>query len=101
LRRATSAAAGLIEPEELVTTSRRDAAVRDFYDISYAVGNAGIKPDVDEFIELVRHKLTVPGNEPITKQVLTVPSVRFPVGLPLFLLPQRIPKRGDRASNPS
>ena len=45
--------------------SRRDAAIRDFYDIAYAVGNAGIKPDVDEFIELVRQKLAVPGNEPV------------------------------------
>jgi hypothetical protein len=45
--------------------SRRDAAIRDFYDIAYAVGNAGIKPDVDEFIELVRHKLALPGNEPV------------------------------------
>ena len=45
--------------------SRRDAAIRDFYDIAYAVGNAGIRPDVDEFVELVRQKLAIPGNEPV------------------------------------
>jgi predicted nucleotidyltransferase component of viral defense system len=45
--------------------SRRDVAIRDFYDIAYAVGNAGIRPDVDEFVELVRQKLAIPGNEPV------------------------------------
>jgi predicted nucleotidyltransferase component of viral defense system len=63
--------------------SRRDAAIRDFYDIAYAVGNAGIKPDVDEFIELVRHKLTVPGNEPVDVSEARFMAVRRQVATQL------------------
>jgi hypothetical protein len=58
--------------------SRRDAAIRDFYDIAYAVGNAGIKPDVDEFI----HSGAAAGRHPAQARV-TIQGfcgVRFGMG---------------------
>lgn len=45
--------------------SRREVAIRDFYDIDYAVRRLGIKPEDTELIGLVRQKLAVPGNEPV------------------------------------
>jgi predicted nucleotidyltransferase component of viral defense system len=44
---------------------RREAAIRDFYDIDYAVRKNRIHPLDAGFIRLVRQKLAVPGNEPI------------------------------------
>jgi len=44
--------------------SRREAAIRDFYDIDYAVRRLDLRPQDPALIELVRRKLTVPGNEP-------------------------------------
>ncbi len=45
--------------------SRREVAIRDFYDIDYAVRNMGFSILQPDFVELVRAKLTVPGNEPV------------------------------------
>ena len=45
--------------------SRRDVAVRDFYDIDHAVHRLGFPALEQGFLELVRSKLAVPGNEPI------------------------------------
>lgn len=45
--------------------SRREAAIRDFYDIDYAVRRLGLRPDDAELIGLVRQKLAVPDNEPV------------------------------------
>lgn len=42
--------------------SRKDVAIRDFYDLDYAVQNLGLHPDNAEFVNLVRQKLSVPGN---------------------------------------
>jgi len=44
--------------------SRREAAIRDFYDIDYAVRKRGFLPLESTITELVRQKLAVPGNEP-------------------------------------
>jgi hypothetical protein len=46
-------------------TSRREAAVRDFYDVDYAVRRLGFRVDDTELLELVRAKLAVPGNDPV------------------------------------
>jgi predicted nucleotidyltransferase component of viral defense system len=43
--------------------TRRDVAIRDFYDIHYAVKNLGLHPYDPELIALVRQKLAVPGND--------------------------------------
>jgi len=42
--------------------SRRDVAIRDFYDLDYAVRVLGVRLDDAEMTELVRHKLAMPGN---------------------------------------
>jgi predicted nucleotidyltransferase component of viral defense system len=44
--------------------SRKDIAVRDFYDVDYAVLHKGLKTDATSFIEMVRKKLSIPGNHP-------------------------------------
>jgi predicted nucleotidyltransferase component of viral defense system len=45
--------------------SRRDPAIRDFYDIDYAVRKQGFLPLETAMTEMVRQKLAVPGNEPV------------------------------------
>jgi predicted nucleotidyltransferase component of viral defense system len=45
--------------------TRREVAIRDFYDIDYAVRMLGIQVETPEFLELVDKKLTVPGNGPV------------------------------------
>ena len=45
--------------------SRREAAVRDFYDIDHAVRKGGLRPDAIDLVKQVKQKLAVPGNEPV------------------------------------
>ena len=45
--------------------SRSEAAIRDFYDLDYAVRLLDLRPDATELIEMVRRKLAVSGNEPV------------------------------------
>ncbi len=45
--------------------SRREVAIRDFYDIDYAVRRLALQPGSPALIELVREKLAVPGNGPV------------------------------------
>lgn len=45
--------------------SRREAEIRDFFDIDYAVRKLGIDPEDAALISSVRQKLTVPGNGPV------------------------------------
>lgn len=45
--------------------SRREPAIRDFYDIDHAVRRLGFRIDDPALIALLRQKLAVPGNEPI------------------------------------
>ena len=45
--------------------SRRDVAVRDFYDIDHAVRKGGLRPDAIDLVKQVKQKLAVPGNEPV------------------------------------
>jgi predicted nucleotidyltransferase component of viral defense system len=68
--------------------SRREAAIRDFYDIDYAIRKFNLDPTGDEFIQMVRGKLAIPGNvlsntfatqdEVLTKQLETelMPVIR-------------------------
>ena len=43
--------------------SRREPAIRDFYDIDYAVRNDRLRPDSPELIDQVKQKLAIPGND--------------------------------------
>ena len=45
--------------------TRRDVAIRDFYDIDYASRRLGIHLSEAELIKLVKQKLEVPGNLPV------------------------------------
>ncbi|MBI5506029.1 MAG: nucleotidyl transferase AbiEii/AbiGii toxin family protein, partial [Deltaproteobacteria bacterium] len=45
--------------------SRREVAIRDFYDIDYAVRNLKLRPLEPELVELVRRKMAVAGNDPV------------------------------------
>ncbi len=45
--------------------TRREPAIRDFYDIDYGVRSGGLDTTDPRMIELVAKKLAVPGNDPI------------------------------------
>jgi len=45
--------------------SRREVAIRDFYDIDHAVRKGGIRPEAIDLVNLVKEKLAVPGNDPV------------------------------------
>lgn len=45
--------------------SRREAAIRDFYDIDHGARKLDFQPLEPRMLELVRQKLAVPGNDPI------------------------------------
>jgi len=46
-------------------TVKIEVAVRDFFDLDYAVRKLGLQPDAPQLVGLVRQKLAVPGNEPV------------------------------------
>jgi len=56
--------------------SRRDVAIRDFYDIDYALRRLDFHPLEGEIIELVKKKLAVPGNEPVDVSPQRLASLR-------------------------
>lgn len=45
--------------------TRREVAIRDFYDIDYATTQLGLDPMDPAMIDLIRRKISVPGNEPV------------------------------------
>lgn len=45
--------------------TRREVAIRDFYDVDHAVRNLGLDVAQAEFVALIARKLVVPDNEPI------------------------------------
>jgi hypothetical protein len=45
--------------------SRREAAIRDFFDIDFAVRKLGLRPRGAAFIRLIRYKLDVSRNDPV------------------------------------
>jgi predicted nucleotidyltransferase component of viral defense system len=45
--------------------SRREVAIRDFYDLDYAIRKDLIRPGDEQLIDLVRKKIRIPGNEPV------------------------------------
>jgi predicted nucleotidyltransferase component of viral defense system len=44
--------------------SRREPAIRDFYDLDYGVRRLGLRPEDPSLARLVRRKMAVPGNGP-------------------------------------
>jgi predicted nucleotidyltransferase component of viral defense system len=45
--------------------TRREPAIRDFYDLDYVVRKHDVRPGDADLIALVKRKLAVPGNEPV------------------------------------
>ena len=45
--------------------SRREPAIRDFFDLDYAVRKDGLRPAAGGFIDQVTQKLAIPGNDPV------------------------------------
>lgn len=45
--------------------TRRDPAIRDFFDLFYAFVNKGLDYEEPHFIKMVKEKLEVPGNSPV------------------------------------
>jgi hypothetical protein len=45
--------------------TRREPAIRDYYDIDYAVRTGKLDPSAGPLLSIVRQKLAVPGNEPV------------------------------------
>jgi len=45
--------------------SRREPAIRDFFDIDYAVRKGGLRPDAADFIDQVGKKLVIPHNDSV------------------------------------
>jgi predicted nucleotidyltransferase component of viral defense system len=45
--------------------TRREPAVRDFFDIDHAIRRLGLQPEADQLLRLVDRKLAVPGTETI------------------------------------
>lgn len=57
--------------------SRREVAIRDFYDIDYAVVKLGLQPQDRELVKLVKKKLQVPGNEPVDVSADRLAALRW------------------------
>ena len=45
--------------------SRHEVAIRDFFDLDYAVRRLDLEPQDERMVRLVKAKLAVPGNEPV------------------------------------
>lgn len=45
--------------------TRREAAIRDFFDLDYAMCKLGLNPSDDGFVQLLQKKLAIPGNKPV------------------------------------
>ncbi len=56
--------------------SRREAAVRDFYDVDHAVRRLGFRVNDPELLALVRAKLAVPGNDPVDVSPARIAALR-------------------------
>lgn len=63
--------------------SRREVAIRDFYDIDVAVNRWELDPGATEFTELVRQKLAIPGYGPREMSMARVDQLRTQVATEL------------------
>jgi len=56
--------------------TRREVAIRDYYDIDHAVRQLGIRLDDTELVRLVRKKLAVPGNDAVDMSEVRMGALR-------------------------
>lgn len=45
--------------------TRREVAIRDFYDIDFGVTRLGLRPTDPTMLKLIREKIAIPGNDPV------------------------------------
>ena len=57
--------------------SRREPAIRDFFDIDFAALNLHVSPATQELPDLVQRKMSVPGNGPIDTSSARFAALRF------------------------
>lgn len=57
--------------------SRREVAIRDFYDIDYGVRALGVRPADADLVGLVKKKLAVPGNDPVDVSEARLAALRL------------------------
>jgi predicted nucleotidyltransferase component of viral defense system len=60
--------------------TRREPAIRDYFDIDYAVQNGEVDPSEASWLQMVREKIAVPGNEAIDVSVERLHALRGPGG---------------------
>jgi len=60
--------------------SRREVAIRDLYDIDFAMRRLGVRAEDAELIGLVRQKLAVSGNEPVDVSENRLAALRQQLG---------------------
>jgi hypothetical protein len=63
--------------------SRRDVAIRDFYDVDHAVHRLGVRVTDAAYLALVEQKLSVPGNEPVDVSTRRLAALRDQLGAEL------------------
>ncbi len=56
--------------------TRREAAIRDFFDIDYSMRKMDFQPMAEEMIDLVQQKIAIPGNDPIDVSENRLTSLR-------------------------
>jgi len=56
--------------------SRREVAIRDFYDVDHAVRRLGLRPEAPGLVGLVRKKLAVAGNDPVDVSAARLAALR-------------------------
>lgn len=59
--------------------SRREPALRDFFDLDYAVRNLDLKPGDGELVMLVREKMQVPSNDPIDVSAARLAALKLQI----------------------
>jgi len=60
--------------------TRREAAIRDFYDVDHAVRRLGLRVRAPELVGLVRKKLAVPGTGPVDVSAARLATLRPQLG---------------------
>lgn len=56
--------------------SRREVAIRDFYDLDYAIRQKLFQPEDEQLIDLVRQKIRIPGNQPVNTSEPRITQLR-------------------------
>ena len=70
--------------------SRKDVAIRDFYDLDHAVQHLALDPSNARLVDMIRQKLAVPGNLPVDVSVERLESLRRQLGTRLrAVLPEK------------